>query len=314
MWNNCVYFAGITDKNQILKIAENYVASGVKVSAFGIGKDFDEVLMKGLAKSGNGEYFFIDSAGSIPKIVSKAIHGLMDITANDVSIKMCGGNGLLVNTIYGQEHVDLVLPLKLGDLLADNTKKILLEVEVSCANVLLKPTLSWELVYSAGESNSVTTLHGTFTFETTNDENALQSQCPEVIVALKIKEASQIDKNIANLISQKKISEAISIKESMLEELKKISSLDAHGHLSKIIQKGEKALVGLKTKTNLALASKQFHNLGYVQDEDDDHGYESAEDSDEGAYSDQETQPPRSYSMSNGSAPESPSNSDSENS
>jgi len=248
---------GISDKNQIWKIAESYVANGVKVSAFGIGNNFDEVLMKGLAKSGNGEYFFIDSAGSIPKIVSKAIHGLMDITANDVSIKLRGGNGLLVKSIYGQENVDLVLPLKLGDLLADNTKKILLEVEASCTNVLLKPTLSWELVYGAGESNSVSTLHGTFTFETTNDENALQTMRPEVIIALKIKEASQIDKNIANLISQKKISEAISMKESMLEELKKISSLDADGHISKIIQKGEEALVGLKTKTNLALASKK---------------------------------------------------------
>jgi len=283
------------------------------VSAFGIGANFDEVLMKGLAKSGNGEYFFIDSAGSIPKIVSKAIHGLMDITANDVSIKIRGGNGLLVKSIYGKENLDLILPLKLGDLLADNTKKILLEVEASCVNVLLKPTLSWELVYGSGESNLVTTLNGTFTFEITNQEYALQYKCPEVFVALKIKEASQVDTNIAKLISQNKITEAISLKESMLEELKKISSLDTTGNLNKIIQRGEKALVDLKTKTNLALASKKFHNLGYEQDEDDDHGYESAEDSDEGAYSDQEAQPPRSPTSPQGS-PCISDNSDSENS
>jgi len=68
----------------------------VKISAFGIGKSFDEALMRGLAKHGNGEYFFIDAANSIPKIVSKAIHGLMDVTAINTSIKIRGHDGLLV--------------------------------------------------------------------------------------------------------------------------------------------------------------------------------------------------------------------------
>ena len=35
--------------------------------------------MKGVASSGRGDYYFIDSADSITKNVSKAIHGLMDV-------------------------------------------------------------------------------------------------------------------------------------------------------------------------------------------------------------------------------------------
>ena len=45
--------------------------SGVGTSSFGIGSDFDETMMKGIADKGNGTYFFIDEAHEIPSIVDK---------------------------------------------------------------------------------------------------------------------------------------------------------------------------------------------------------------------------------------------------
>jgi len=46
-----------------------YVASlrnrNITTSSFGIGVNFDEQMMHGIAKAGNGNYFFIDQVGTV---------------------------------------------------------------------------------------------------------------------------------------------------------------------------------------------------------------------------------------------------------
>jgi len=176
----------------------------------------------------------------------------------------------------------------IGDIIADNTKKILLEVEVNSISTLTRPSLSWELSYLTKEDSQIPViLKGTLVFETTNSESLLSNTNSEVIVALKIKEASQLDTNIANLITQNKTTEAIAAKESLLKELQDIVHLDTSGTVQKLIQKGQDALSELKQKKDVALAAKTFHHMGYMQDEDDLCGYDEAcYDSDEGNYSD----------------------------
>jgi hypothetical protein len=41
------------------------------VSAFGIGGDFSEATMRGIAESGSGHYFYMNSPENIPKYVGK---------------------------------------------------------------------------------------------------------------------------------------------------------------------------------------------------------------------------------------------------
>jgi hypothetical protein len=54
----------------------NFGSSNSIESAFGIGADFDETMMRGVADGGKGHYFFIDSAQNIPKMLDKAFRGL----------------------------------------------------------------------------------------------------------------------------------------------------------------------------------------------------------------------------------------------
>jgi len=260
--------------------------------------------MKGIAKNGAGEYFFIDSAEAIPKVVSKAIHGLMDITAANATLRFRGSGGVVVTKVYGFETADLLQPLLVGDLLSDNVRKILVEVEVSCSGPT-QPSVTYELNYQPDATkDGICTVKGEIKLISTSDENLIQRSNDEVVVALKIKEAGQADISVANLIGKNKIPEAVSIKREMLKELQSIEHLDATGTVTKLITKGEEALKQLESNQDRKAAAKNFHNLGYMQEEDDDHGYTSAADSDEGCYSDDDDQD------KSGSGPDSDNDSD----
>jgi len=117
-------------------------------------------------------------------------------------------------------------------------------------------------------------------------------------------------KKIVKLISQNNIPEAISAKEAILKELSEIAHLDPDKHVTKLIQMGENALEDLKKKRDLALTTKTFHNLGYLEDEDDAACYASGSDSDSGNYSDNDAgadsqTPPHSHSNDSDSGDES---------
>ncbi len=63
--------------------------NGINITTFGIGGDFDEVVMKGIAEYGSGDYFFIRTPEDILTQVSKGLKlivrrftGLLSINEN----------------------------------------------------------------------------------------------------------------------------------------------------------------------------------------------------------------------------------------
>jgi Ca-activated chloride channel family protein len=53
---------GITDHDALAQRAAEFRAKGVATSTFGVGADFDEVLMTRLATQGGGHFYFIETA------------------------------------------------------------------------------------------------------------------------------------------------------------------------------------------------------------------------------------------------------------
>eukprot|EP01105_Mastigella_eilhardi_P017447 TRINITY_DN4006_c0_g1_i1.p1 TRINITY_DN4006_c0_g1~~TRINITY_DN4006_c0_g1_i1.p1 ORF type:complete len:289 (-),score=68.39 TRINITY_DN4006_c0_g1_i1:161-964(-) len=147
--------AGVATVPGLCAIAEKfYEQEQITTSTFGIGDDINEDLMMGgcapnlpehccpqaagrssvrvsassdataaMARAGRGDYFFIDSGPSIPRIMSKArrsatllaehatqkkttlspqaIHGLMSIIGTSALLHVRGENGVLVSQVYG---------------------------------------------------------------------------------------------------------------------------------------------------------------------------------------------------------------------
>ena len=190
---------------------DKLVEEGVTFSTFGIGTDFDEELMMGIAERGKGKYCFLRNSKEIPKLVSKSIHSLLAIAGSEASIQICGLNGAVVTKVYGVDDDDndaidnglsmlssMIGPssnsgkssslgnITLGDLHTSNTRQVLVELEFSPSSKgeLSLPVLEYTLQYTSTNSE-ISTLSKTTTTETiTSLEN------PETVEETELKTSS----------------------------------------------------------------------------------------------------------------------------
>jgi Ca-activated chloride channel family protein len=77
---------GVTSPDELSRIAAGEGESGISVTTFGVGSEFNEDLLSGLAESGRGTYYYIDQAQRIPDMLAREFSTLQSIYASDVEI------------------------------------------------------------------------------------------------------------------------------------------------------------------------------------------------------------------------------------
>ncbi len=77
---------GITDHAEILRHAAELRARGVATSTFGVGADFDERLLRGMAERGGGHFYFIEQAGQIPDFLAGEMGEALEVVARGVTL------------------------------------------------------------------------------------------------------------------------------------------------------------------------------------------------------------------------------------
>jgi hypothetical protein len=158
---------------------------GTLVSAFGIGDDFDETLMRGIADKGLGAYFFIENAQMIPSFVQFALHSIQTMVGDQAVLTARGQNSGCVEKFFGDAY-DLVHGAKLGDLRSDNLRTVLMKMSVAGVSVTAnalgeEEVLLCELTWRDGEQEHV--LKKTAKVCYTTDTNEVEaSRVPEVCV------------------------------------------------------------------------------------------------------------------------------------
>ena len=76
-------------------------AQGIATSTFGLGADFDEVLMSRLATEGGGHFYFIEHPAQIPDILTSELGDALDVVARDARLVVRGGAGVEVVPMTG---------------------------------------------------------------------------------------------------------------------------------------------------------------------------------------------------------------------
>ncbi|MBC8109499.1 MAG: VWA domain-containing protein, partial [Verrucomicrobia bacterium] len=126
--------AGITDEKVLQQIArQKNTEEHTTLSAFGIGADFNEVLMTNLAEYGSGNYYFIDSPDKIPSIFAKELQGLLSVVAQNASLKVkFPSKTLAVSKIFGYpgqvKNDEIVFDIK--DVFSEEQKSVLIKFSV----------------------------------------------------------------------------------------------------------------------------------------------------------------------------------------
>jgi Ca-activated chloride channel family protein len=123
---------GITDPGILAHHARELRKRGVSTSTFGVGSDFDEVLMGQMADAGGGGFIFIERPEQIPGLIANELGDTLEIVARDVVIDLRIGGDISVRPMgpypwmKNDEGVQIMLP----DLVSKQLLQIPLEIAV----------------------------------------------------------------------------------------------------------------------------------------------------------------------------------------
>jgi len=206
---------GLKEHKQIFNLVHTIHEEKINVSAYGIGADFDENLMKGIAEYGVGDFFFIDSASKIQEIVAKGLSGLISLIGTNGVLQIRGLNGAVVKKIF--MHDDIIKGAQVNDLRENDLRQIIAEVEVSPSTNSEGASIefaSWTLSYIPQDEITPVALTGTVDILTTNEATKASQENNKVIVSHLIALNGENDNEVMALLDAGKITEAMAKKKS----------------------------------------------------------------------------------------------------
>jgi Ca-activated chloride channel homolog len=123
---------GITDPEELDRIARKYRAKCISLTTMGVGLDYNENLMVGLSKNGGGNYYFIESPNSLASIMSREFNMLSTVAAQNASIELTLGRNVVVRDVIGCEYHPetgrTVVPV--GDLYSNECREFTVELSI----------------------------------------------------------------------------------------------------------------------------------------------------------------------------------------
>lgn len=158
-------------------------ARGIATSTFGVGSDFDDVLLGRMADSGGGKYHYIPNAAAIPAVFAGELGELLSIVARDVTLAVRRPEEWVVDNLNAlpQEQSDGWLRVGLGDLMAGEQRKVAWRCELPVAAPGECRTLELSLEWRAADGEPQSALLATNEIEARSDPGRVdQSVLDEV--------------------------------------------------------------------------------------------------------------------------------------
>ena len=146
---------GITDPESLVNMAREVASSGITLSTFGLGEDFQEDLLKSMAEAGSGNFYYIESPDQIPGIFEQELSGLLSIVAQNIRVKITPGPGVEECGVFGYvpEVDEKSLIVNLPDIYSGETKSIILALNVVSNPEGANQLLEMEIEYADVREN-----------------------------------------------------------------------------------------------------------------------------------------------------------------
>jgi len=126
--------AGVTEAEKLQQIVQKkFREKGVGLSTFGVGSDFNELLMTNLSEYGGANYHFIESPEEIPTIFAKELDGLLSVVSQNtkLTLKFPEAN-LVCSKVYGYPYETERGSVKINfnDVISEENKAILIKFDI----------------------------------------------------------------------------------------------------------------------------------------------------------------------------------------
>lgn len=123
---------GVTDPLELNRIARKYRSRGVSLTTMGMGLDYNENLMVGLAEAGGGNYYFIESPRQLASIFEREVRSLTYVVAQNARIAITSGKGVRITDVIGYEwhREGNQISIDVGDIYANDHRELTIELAV----------------------------------------------------------------------------------------------------------------------------------------------------------------------------------------
>jgi Ca-activated chloride channel homolog len=116
---------GIVDRAELIRHANALRERGVQTSTFGVGEDFEEQLLAGMADAGGGHFYFLSAAEQIPELIASEVGEALEVVLPHAAIELRLASGMTGQPLSRfrsrttqMEDGSSVLRMELGDLVS----------------------------------------------------------------------------------------------------------------------------------------------------------------------------------------------------
>jgi Ca-activated chloride channel family protein len=166
---------GIVEYADIIGEARNLRARGATVSTIGVGIEYNEELMSGIAKNTGGNYYYIDAIDRIPEVFARELKHVFGTVATGASLSFRLPEGVELTHVYGYEaarggsRVSVMLP----DLPAGETLSVLAQLAMKPHPPARYRVVQGELTFRYFGQGAPEKLSGSFVVEFTTDKDKI---------------------------------------------------------------------------------------------------------------------------------------------
>ncbi len=121
---------GITDSEELARIARRYRHRGISLSTIGVGLEYNENLMVMLAGGGGGNYYYLEHATNLASIFRREFDLMSTLVAQCASLDLVPGPGVRFRDAIGCETDREGGRIGLGDLASGECREVTVELEV----------------------------------------------------------------------------------------------------------------------------------------------------------------------------------------
>jgi len=141
--------AGVKEPAEIAKRAAECRTRGVRISTMGMGLDYDEDLLCGVAQNAGGNYYYVDQAEAVGRYLDQELDELGRVIARDLEVRVELGEGVELRQLFGFVHRvegrTVIVPLR--DMVSGQGGKVVLRLGVACAAGKSAPLAAASLRY-----------------------------------------------------------------------------------------------------------------------------------------------------------------------
>jgi Ca-activated chloride channel family protein len=122
---------GITNPKEIGEIVRKARERGIRVSAMGLGRDYDEDLMQNIAEMGGGNYYYVEHPTQLTRIFEQELMTAFRVSAKDIKVEFQGGAAVRSAEIigYADAGTGQNLSLNWGDFYAGEERGLVVRIE-----------------------------------------------------------------------------------------------------------------------------------------------------------------------------------------